>query len=113
MRHDAAMDDEEPLGEWARRREERRSATKGRMRALPIGGRIHRGKHVDPGSPRVIEVWTGEAGEPVCLVENLIAAKALLGPPRPVRDRPAEWDRPPLGKGRGRHRRPTAAERDQ
>ncbi|MFE9928578.1 DUF6087 family protein [Streptomyces sp. NPDC005533] len=104
------MDDEEPLEEWARRRDERRSETKGKLRAVPIGGGPHRGTHVDPGSPRVVEVWTGEAWEPVCLVENLIAAKALLYPPQPVGDKPAEWDRPPLGKGRGRHRKPTAAE---
>ncbi|WP_435060231.1 DUF6087 family protein [Streptomyces sp. bgisy060] len=108
------MHDEEPLEEWARRREQRQAASKGKQRAVPLGRGPHRGAHVDPGTPRVIEEWTGSEWVVVGVVENLAAAQALLYPPPPVQERPAEWDRPALGKGRGRHRKPTPAEeRDQ
>ncbi|MFD7433310.1 DUF6087 family protein [Streptomyces sp. NPDC059861] len=50
----------------------------------------------------------------VGVVENLPAAQALLYPPPPERAKPAEWDRPAMGKGRGRQRKPTSGEeRDQ
>ncbi|MFE7889315.1 DUF6087 family protein [Streptomyces sp. NPDC057412] len=48
------------------------------------------------------------------LVSDLAAAKTVLYPPQPAEQKPAEWDRPALGKGRGRHRKPTTAdEREQ
>ncbi|WP_437053408.1 DUF6087 family protein [Streptomyces sp. enrichment culture] len=102
---------EESLEEWARRREERRNATRGKLRAVPLTEMPHRGAHVDPEAPRVIERWTGTEWETVGLVENLAAAKALMFPPPPIEEKPAQWDRPPgLGPGRGRHRKPTPAE---
>ncbi|MFF2777053.1 DUF6087 family protein [Streptomyces sp. NPDC058052] len=81
---------------------------------MPLGGGPHRGTHVAPGTPRAIEEWNGTEWTVVGVVENLAAAQALLYPPPPAEKKPAEWDRPPLGKGRGRHRRPSPAEeRDQ
>lgn len=44
------------------------------------------------------------------IVESLAAAQALLYPPPPVQEKPAEWDRPAMGRGQGRHRKPTSAE---
>ncbi|MBT2396282.1 DUF6087 family protein [Streptomyces sp. ISL-100] len=105
------MHDEEPLEDWARKREERRNASKGKLRAVPLTGGPHRGAHVDPDAPRAIQEWTGTEWETVAVAEDLAAAKALLFPPAPVEEKPTEWDRPPgLGKGRGRHRKPTPAE---
>ncbi|MEU2726022.1 DUF6087 family protein [Streptomyces smyrnaeus] len=73
---------EEPLEDWARRREERQAQGK------PAGGAAHRGPyrgtHVDPDSPRVIQRWTGAEGETVGVIDDLAAAKALLFPQRPV-----------------------------
>ncbi|MEU6619965.1 DUF6087 family protein [Streptomyces litmocidini] len=108
------MQDDEPLEEWARRRAERRAASKGKRRAMPLGEGPHRGAHVDPGAPRAIEEWTGAEWSVVGVAENLAVAQALLHPSPPVQEKPVEWDRPALGKGRGRHRKPSPAdERDQ
>ncbi|MCZ4102281.1 hypothetical protein C8250_035035 [Streptomyces sp. So13.3] len=105
------MQNEEPLEEWARRREERRNASKGKQRAVPLAEGPSRGAHVDPGAPRVIQEWTGTEWVAVGVADNLAAAKVLLYAAQPVEEDPVEWDRPPgLGKGRGRHRKPTAAE---
>ncbi|MEU9779247.1 DUF6087 family protein [Streptomyces sp. NPDC047968] len=108
------MQDDEPLEEWARRRAERQAASKGRLRAVPLGSGPRRGAHVDPDAPRAIEEWTGTEWVVVGVVEDLAAAQALLYPPPPKQEKPAEWDRPAMGKGRGRHRKPSPAEeRDQ
>ncbi|MFD9245690.1 DUF6087 family protein [Streptomyces sp. NPDC059556] len=108
------MQDDEPLEEWARRRAERQAASMGRRRAVSLGSSPHRGAHVDPGAPRAIEEWTGTEWQVVGLAENLATAQSLLFPPPPERAKPAEWDRPANGRGRGRHRKPTSAEeRDQ
>ncbi|MFE0772228.1 MULTISPECIES: DUF6087 family protein [Streptomyces] len=104
------MRDEEPLEEWARRRDERRAEAKGRLRAIPLGEGPHRGAHVDPRAPRAIQRWTGTQWEPVGVVDDLAAAQALLFPPQPVEEPRVEWDRPALGEGRGRHRKPSPAE---
>ncbi|MBA2950242.1 DUF6087 family protein [Streptomyces himalayensis] len=103
-------DEQEPLEDWARRREERRHATKGRRRAVPLTEGPHRGQHVDPDTPRVIQEWNGTEWETVSLVSNLAVAKTVLYPPQPAEQKATEWDRPALGKGRGRHRKPTPAE---
>ncbi|MFE2157048.1 DUF6087 family protein [Streptomyces lydicus] len=103
---------EEPLEEWARRRDERRARSKGKLRAVPLTKGPHCGAHVEPEAPRVIQEWDGTQWVTVGLVGDLAAAKALLHPPQPVEEKPAEWERPALGKGR--HRKPTSAEqRDQ
>ncbi|MEU8586681.1 DUF6087 family protein [Streptomyces sp. NPDC048664] len=102
---------EEPLQEWARRREERRAAAKGRLRAVPLTEGRHRAAHIEPDAPRVIQEWNGNEWETIGVVENLDAAKALLYPPQPATEKPAEWDRPTaLGPGRGRHRRTAPTE---
>ncbi|MFI6417144.1 DUF6087 family protein [Streptomyces sp. NPDC050842] len=107
------MHDDEPLEDWARRRAERQASSKGKQRAVPLGDGPHRGAHVDPDAPRAIEEWTGTEWKVIGIVENLAAARALLYPP-PPQGKPAEWDRPAMGKGQGRHRRPTSMEeRDQ
>ncbi|MER6443680.1 DUF6087 family protein [Streptomyces venezuelae] len=105
---------EEPLEEWARRREERRARSMGKLRAVPLTSGPHRGAHVDPAAPRAIEQWDGTQWVTVGIADDLAAAKALLyPPPLPVaEERPAEWDRPAPGKGRGRHRRTAPAEED-
>ncbi|RLU79985.1 hypothetical protein CTZ27_35745 [Streptomyces griseocarneus] len=108
MRHDTAMR-EEPLEDWARRREERRAQSMGKLRAVPLTSDPHRGAHVEPTAPRVIQEWTGSEWATVGVVPDLAAAKAVLYPRQPAEERPAEWDRPVMGKGRGRHRRPSAA----
>ncbi|WP_432112637.1 DUF6087 family protein [Streptomyces sp. S1] len=110
LRHDAAIRDEEPLEDWARRRDERRAKTKGRLRAVPLGEGPYRGAHVDPDAPRAIQQWTGTQWEPVGVVDDLAAAQALLFPLQPVEKLRVGWDRPVLGKGRGRHRKPSPVE---
>ncbi|MGW2488353.1 DUF6087 family protein [Streptomyces sp. NPDC001606] len=115
LRHDAAMH-EEPLEEWARRREERRNAAKGKLRAVPLTSGPHRGAHIEPHQPRVIEEWNGTEWATVGVVPDLAAAKALLYPPPPVDpvvSGEAKFpgsDRPALDKGRGRHRKPSPAD---
>ncbi|MET9956415.1 DUF6087 family protein [Streptomyces sp. NPDC006339] len=104
------MQADEPLEEWARRRAERQAASTGKQRAVPLGDGPHRGAHVGPSAPRAIEEWTGTEWAVVGVAEDLAAAKALLYPPPPAQEKPAEWDRPVLGKRRGRHRKPTSAE---
>lgn len=62
----------------------------------------------------MVQEWTGTEWETTGVVENLAEAKAILYPPQPIAEKPTEWDRPALGKGRGRHRKPgPAEERDQ
>ncbi|MET8683724.1 DUF6087 family protein [Streptomyces sp. NPDC004732] len=103
-------EEQEPLEDWARRREERRDASKGKLRAIPLAEGRHRGQHLEPDAPRVIQEWNGTEWETVAVVSNLAEAKSVLYPPQPAQERPAEWDRPALGPGRGRHRRTAPAE---
>ncbi|MCZ4124198.1 DUF6087 family protein [Streptomyces sp. H39-S7] len=100
---------EEPLEEWARRREERRDASKGKLRAVLLASGPNRGSHVEPDAPRVMQRWSGTEWETVGVVEDLAAAKALLHPPQLVEVKPAQRDRPSCGRGPGRHRRSTPA----
>ncbi|MEU1824208.1 DUF6087 family protein [Streptomyces abikoensis] len=105
------MDDDEPLAEWARRRDERRARTRGRLRAVPLTEGPHRAAHVDPSAPRIIQTWDGSQWVPTGVTPDLAAAKAVLYPAQPTQEqRPAEWDRPALGEGTGRHRRTAPAE---
>ncbi|MCX4912066.1 DUF6087 family protein [Streptomyces sp. NBC_00687] len=103
-------EEQEPLADWARRREERRDALKGKRRAVPLTEGPHRGQHVEPDTARVIQEWNGTEWETVGLVSNLAAAKATLYPPQSADQKVAEQGRPALAKGRGRHRKPTPAE---
>lgn len=101
---------DEPLGEWARRREERRNASKGKLRAIPLTEGSRCGQHVEPAAPRVIQEWNGSEWVAMGVVEDLAAVQAIRYPVQPVEEKPAQWDRPGLAKGRGRHRKPTTVE---
>lgn len=81
-----------------------------KLRAVSLTEGHNGGRHVEPNAPRVIQEWTGTEWETVGMADDLAATKALLYPPQPVEEKPAEWDRPALGKGRGRHRKPTPTE---
>ncbi|MEV0227132.1 DUF6087 family protein [Streptomyces sp. NPDC050704] len=76
--------------QWARRREARRNAAKGKLRIIPLSPGPHRGQHVDPDAPRVIQEWTGTEWETTGVVENLAEAKAILYPPQPIAEKPAD-----------------------
>ncbi|MEU2159329.1 DUF6087 family protein [Streptomyces sp. NPDC019396] len=93
LRHPGVMDDE-PLAEWARRRDERRAQTRGRLRAVPLTEGPHRAAHISPATPRAIQRWDGTEWVTESIAANLASAQALLYPPQPVEERPAEWDRP-------------------
>ncbi|MFF5969954.1 DUF6087 family protein [Streptomyces sp. NPDC012769] len=97
---------DEPLEDWARRWDERRTQSRGRLRHVSLTTGPQRGWHIDPGAPRVIEQWDGYAWVPVQIVPDLASAQRMVHPPQPAAQRPVEWDRPPLGKNKpGRHRR--------
>ncbi|WP_240152325.1 DUF6087 family protein [Streptomyces mobaraensis] len=106
---------EESLEEWARRREARRARSKGKLGTVPLTSGPHRGGHVEPAAPRVIQEWSGREWVTVGIVPDLALARAILYPPQPPEERAAEWDRPAMGRGRDRHRKPSGAEqqRDQ
>ncbi|MFE2533843.1 DUF6087 family protein [Streptomyces sp. NPDC059371] len=96
--------DDEPLSDWA----ERRDAKIGRLRAVPIApGNGPRGAHVNPDAPRGIERWNGHAWEPYGFAANLDDAKHLLYPVAAGEaEQPKGLARKLLGSGSGRHRKP-------
>ncbi|AJT62482.1 hypothetical protein T261_0793 [Streptomyces lydicus] len=102
--------DDNPLEEFARRQEARRERLRGKLRAVLLTEGPHRGAHVAPEAPRMIERHTGYGWEPFMIVSNYAAAQRILNPPSlaTAEDRPDEWDRPALARGRGRHRKPSA-----
>ncbi|WP_406403060.1 DUF6087 family protein [Streptomyces sp. NBC_00879] len=102
--------DEEPLSNWA----ERRDAKIGRLRAAPVtGGAGPKGSHVSPDAPRVIERWNGYAWELHTLVSNLAEAQRILYP-NTAETSPAPGPAPnPLGPGTGMHRKPQAPRSDR
>ncbi|GGW92470.1 DUF6087 family protein [Streptomyces lomondensis] len=96
--------DDEPLKDWA----ERRDARIGRLRAVPVvSSDGPRGSHLQPDAPRVIERWNGHAWEPYAYAADLTEAKALLYP-EANGAAPAGPAPKPLGPGTGKHRRPPA-----
>ncbi|MEV8334268.1 DUF6087 family protein [Streptomyces niveus] len=103
------MYDEEPLDVWARRREERRSASMGRLWTVPLIDGPPRGAHVEPGAPRAIQQWDGTQWLAMGVAEDLAAANSLLRSLELVEQRPAGWDRPAVERGQGRHRKPDPA----
>ncbi|MFF5126910.1 DUF6087 family protein [Streptomyces syringium] len=103
--------DEEPLKDWAQRREVDRERKKGRLRAVPLGPGRHRGFHVHPQAPRVIEQWDGYEWTPVTVADDLAAAQDLLHPSDPAGEPAGEWDRPAPGKPPGKHRKPERTDR--
>ncbi len=97
-------EEEEPLAEWAARRDER----VGRLRVVPLyEGRRPRGAHVRPREPRVVQRWSGYAWEPYAVTRDLAEALRLVRPPvEEPRDCPAGESPGALRSGRGRHREP-------
>ncbi|MBT2506163.1 hypothetical protein J7I98_09680 [Streptomyces sp. ISL-98] len=96
--------DDEPLSEWA----ERRDAKIGRLRAVPIvSDDGPKGWHLNPDAPRAIERWNGHAWEPYAFTTNLAEAKRILHPEAGSAPTPAAGPaRQPLAPGTGRHRKP-------
>ena len=104
------MAEEEPLHEWAARRDQRRAADReitGTRRAVPLadGGRA---SHLAPDAPRALLEWDGHAWVTVGVAENADAAREFLGhvPEPESESEPDVRSAPPgLGPGRGRHRK--------
>ncbi|MGY5129727.1 DUF6087 family protein [Streptomyces nigrescens] len=94
--------DDEPLSDWAARRDSKI----GRLRAVPlVPGEGPRGSHVNPAAPRAIQRWNGYAWEPHGFAANLAEAKRLLYPEAITP--PAVVSAPqPLRSGTGKHRKP-------
>ncbi|MFH8337724.1 DUF6087 family protein [Streptomyces sp. AM6-12] len=82
--------DDEPLEQWAERRERRRPA-RGERRATPLGDRPEQGTHVGPDTPRVIQEWNGWQWTPAGVTEGQTAAAAETG-----KDANARAERVPL-----------------
>lgn len=104
--------EDEPLDEWAARREQRRAEQReiiGTRRVLPLT-EGPRASHVAPNSPRLLQEWDGTAWGAVGIAQNAEEARAFLGhasqpaPESDVEGRTAAH--PDLGPGRGRHRKP-------
>ncbi|MFJ8489458.1 DUF6087 family protein [Streptomyces sp. NPDC094038] len=99
--------DDEPLKDWA----ERRDAKIGRLRAVPVvSGDGPKASHLHPDAPRAVERWNGHTWEPYGFVANLAEAKAILHPevnePRSTGLVPK-----PLGSGTSKHRKPQSPSR--
>ncbi|MFI0241851.1 DUF6087 family protein [Streptomyces sp. NPDC016845] len=93
--------DDEPLSQWA----ERRDARIGQLRAVPlVTGDGPRASHLNPDAPRAIQRWNGHLWEPHGFAANLAEARRILFPhTETVSTRKAS---PKLGPGTGRHRKP-------
>ncbi|MEU9715423.1 DUF6087 family protein [Streptomyces sp. NPDC047976] len=97
------MDDEEPLAEWAARREGRLRQP-GELKALTLGSGPQRAAHLNPGAPRLIMEWDGFAWQPLTTVDDYAAACAYMNPvPAPQSQQP---EQPMPKKAPGRHRKP-------
>jgi hypothetical protein len=95
--------DDEPLSEWA----ERRDARIGQLRAVPlVTGDGPRASHLNPDAPRAIQRWNGHAWEPHGFAANLAEARRILFPRSEVPAAPEASPSPKLGPGTGRHRKP-------
>ncbi|MFJ1975496.1 DUF6087 family protein [Streptomyces sp. NPDC087903] len=70
--------DDEPLGEWAARREQRRPV-RGERRLAPLGDQAEQGAHVGPDAPRGIQEWDGHQWVPVGVAEDFSAAAQATG----------------------------------
>ncbi|MFJ2895827.1 DUF6087 family protein [Streptomyces sp. NPDC087218] len=71
--------DDEPLDEWAARRDANRPAP-GERRAVPLGEGPARGRHVDPAAPRGMLEWDGHQWVPSGVAEDRAAALEETGP---------------------------------
>ncbi|WP_230396491.1 DUF6087 family protein [Streptomyces blattellae] len=103
--------EDEPLEEWAARRERRRAADRqvtGARRAVPLAPGP-KASHVDPDGPRALLEWDGHMWATVGIAPNAGAAREFLGhapQPEPECGPDAQASPPCLGPCRGRHRRP-------
>ncbi|MBP8534856.1 DUF6087 family protein [Streptomyces sp. MK37H] len=70
--------DDEPLEEWAARRDRRRP-TRGERRITPLGDQPERGSHVNPDAPRGIQEWDGQQWAPAGVAEDFTAAAGQIG----------------------------------
>ncbi|WP_374207888.1 DUF6087 family protein [Streptomyces sp. MUM 203J] len=70
--------DEEPLEEWAARREAGRPRT-GERRAVPLGDSETRGGHVNPQAPRGVTEWDGHQWVPAGVTEDRESALETTG----------------------------------
>ncbi|MBW1603765.1 hypothetical protein JJV70_16945 [Streptomyces sp. JJ66] len=96
---------DEPLKDWAHRRDQRI----GRLRAVPVVSATGpRGAHVSPAAPRVIERWNGYTWELHTLAASLTEAQAILYPDADEAQAEADLAAQPLRPGRGKHRKPPA-----
>ena len=104
------MPEEEPLHEWAARRDRRRAAERemtGTRRAVPLADGA-RASHVAPNAPRALMEWDGQTWVTVGVAPNADAAREFLGhvPESVPESGPDIQPAPPgLGPGRGRHRK--------
>lgn len=71
--------DEEPLDEWAARRDARRPAP-GDRKAVPLGDGPERGGHVDPDAARGMLEWDGHEWAPSGVAVDQAAAVEETGP---------------------------------
>lgn len=104
--------DDEPLSEWAARRDERR-AGRFRIEVLAPGG--PHAAHVYPESPRLVSWWNGyEWGAVTVAADMAHAQRVMYSHAEPVAGLDAERreqavdpspDARPLAPGRGRHRK--------
>ncbi|WP_328491292.1 DUF6087 family protein [Streptomyces zaomyceticus] len=65
--------DDEPLEEWAERREQSRPV-RGERRHFPLGDHTGHGSHVGPDAPRGLQEWDGHQWVPVGVADSLTAA---------------------------------------
>ncbi|MFM9445262.1 DUF6087 family protein [Streptomyces acidiscabies] len=71
--------EDEPLDEWAARRDSRRPEP-GSRRAVPLGGGPEHGGHVDPDAPRGIAEWDGHQWTPSGIADGHATAAQETGP---------------------------------
>ncbi|MFE7583603.1 DUF6087 family protein [Streptomyces gardneri] len=65
--------DDQPLGEWADRRDQRRPV-RGERRHVPLGGQPGQGAHLGPDAPRGVQEWDGHEWVLIGIAENLTTA---------------------------------------
>ncbi|MEU2078804.1 DUF6087 family protein [Streptomyces sp. NPDC013489] len=93
--------DDEPLSQWA----ERRDARIGQLRAVPlVTGDGPRASHLNPDAPRAIQRWNGHLWEAHGFAANLADARRILFPDAKAAS--IHEATPKLGPGTGRHRKP-------
>ncbi|MFF1277001.1 DUF6087 family protein [Streptomyces marokkonensis] len=70
--------EDEPLKEWAARREQHRP-TPGERRAVPLGEHPQQGAHTDPDAPRGIQEWDGHQWTPAGVAKDHATAADETG----------------------------------